>query len=156
MNLTFTNEEGCIIPMEMGCYGLGISRLIPTLIEQNNDEKGIIWPETVAPFREVIIPTNQKNLDLVGLSEQIYSDMCKKSLDPLLDNRDVSAGVKFVEADLIGIPRKIIIGPKSLKKRKIEVEHRKGGKDFFEIENFVAEYKNTHYPDRSSNNNLSE
>ncbi len=145
MDLTFADRDGSIRYMEMGCYGIGISRLIPTIIEQNNDEKGIIWPENVAPFKEVIIPTSQKKSNLARLSNQLYYELNEKRLDPLLDDRDVSAGTKFAESDLMGIPRKIIIGPKSLAKGKIEVEHRRGGKDFLEIENFVAEYIKKYY-----------
>jgi len=121
----FLNKEGREDYFIMGCYGIGISRLPATIIEQNYDGDGIIWPIEVAPFEVVVIPTNEKTLDT---SEEIYLNLQRAGLEVLLDDRDVSVGVKFKDSDLIGIPFKVILGNTWLKEKKAEIKNRKNGK----------------------------
>ncbi|MBE0477743.1 proline--tRNA ligase [Candidatus Aerophobetes bacterium] len=120
----FSNEEGEKNPLLMGCYGVGISRIPAAIIEQNNDEDGIIWPKEVAPFKAVVIPTSEQTFDF---SEKVYQELKGNSIDVLWDDRDTSAGVKFKDSDLMGIPLKVIIGRTFLKEGKIEVKKRKNG-----------------------------
>lgn len=121
----FLNKKGKEDYFTMGCYGIGISRLPAAIIEQNYDEDGIIWPIEVAPFQVVVIPTNEKTLNF---SEEIYFNLQKAGVEILLDDRDISAGVKFKDSDLIGIPFKVILGNTWLKEKKVEIKNRKDGK----------------------------
>ena len=100
----------------MGCYGIGVTRIAQAAIEQNHDENGICWPIQIAPFQIIIIPTNLKDPIQKELTEEIYEDLKKHKIDVLLDDRDDRAGVKFKDADLIGIPFQIIIGRDSINK----------------------------------------
>ena len=108
----------------MGCYGIGVSRLPAVIIEQNYDEDGIIWPEEVAPFAAVIIPTSEGTFNY---AQRLYQTLKDNAIDVLWDDRDTSAGVKFKDSDLMGIPLKIIVGKTFLREGKIEVKKRKGG-----------------------------
>lgn len=125
LGASFLDQEGEMHPLLMGCYGVGISRLPAAIIEQHNDRDGMIWPLEVAPFKIVVIPTNEKTFET---SERIYFDL-KDNItgDVLWDDRNVSAGVKFKDSDLIGIPLKIIVGNVFLKEGKIEIKKRKDG-----------------------------
>ncbi len=118
----FLNKEGKEDYFIMGCYGVGISRLPATIIEQSHDENGIIWPIEVAPFEVVVISTNERTL---SISEEIYLNLQKTGLEVLLDDRETSAGVKFKDSDLIGIPFKVILGNTWLKEKKVEIKNRK-------------------------------
>ena len=100
----------------MGCYGIGVTRIAQAAIEQNHDDKGICWPIQIAPFEIIVIPTNLKDPLQQELSEQIYKDLKNNKIDLLLDDRDERAGVKFKDAELIGIPFQIIIGRDSINK----------------------------------------
>ena len=97
----------------MGCYGIGISRVAAAAVEQNNDENGIIWPLSIAPYEVDIIATNMKNEDIVKTSEQVYKLLKDENIDVIYDDRNEKAGFKFKDADLIGFPIKIIIGNKA-------------------------------------------
>ena len=110
LNATFTNEKGIEDLFWMGCYGIGISRLAQAAVEQNNDESGIIWPASIAPFEVIIIIANIKNNIQKSLAEEIYQKLIKDGVDALLDDRDERAGMKFKDADLIGIPWRIVAG----------------------------------------------
>lgn len=120
----FSDQEGKKCPLLMGCYGIGVSRLPAAIIEQNYDKDGIIWPKEIAPFKAVVIPTSERNFKF---SQRVYRKLRKNSKDILWDDRDVSAGVKFKDSDLIGIPLKIIVGKTLLKEGKIEVKKRENG-----------------------------
>lgn len=111
----------------MGCYGIGVSRTMAAAIEQNNDENGIIWPKAIAPFEVVIVPINAKNEDQLKLAEDIYKELKAKGVDVLLDDRKDRAGVKFKDADLIGYPLRITVGPKSVEEDSIELKIRRNG-----------------------------
>ena len=110
LNAKFSNRSGGLENIWMGCYGIGVTRLAQAAIEQNHDNDGICWPIQIAPFDVVLIPTNFKDPIQKNLSEQIYSEFLRNDIDVLLDDRDERAGVKFKDADLIGIPFRIIIG----------------------------------------------
>ena len=110
LNAKFSNSNGGLENLWMGCYGIGVTRLAQAAIEQNHDDEGICWPIQIAPFNVVLIPTNFKDPIQKKLSEDIYSVFKKNNIDVLIDDRDERAGVKFKDADLIGIPFRIIIG----------------------------------------------
>ncbi len=110
LNATFTNDEGIEEHFWMGCYGIGISRLAQAAVEQNHDDSGIIWPVSIAPYEVIIIIANMKNAEQKSLDEDIYQRLIKNRVDALLDDRDERAGIKFKDADLIGIPWRIIAG----------------------------------------------
>ena len=101
----------------MGCYGIGVTRIAQAAIEQNHDQKGICWPIQISPFEVIIIPTNLKDPAQRELTEQIYNNFLLNKIDVLLDDRDDRAGVKFKDAELIGIPFQIIIGRDSINKQ---------------------------------------
>ena len=110
LNAKFSNSNGGLENLWMGCYGIGVTRLAQAAIEQNHDDEGICWPIQIAPFNVVLIPTNFKDPIQKKLSDDIYSVFQKNNIDVLIDDRDERAGVKFKDADLIGIPFRIIIG----------------------------------------------
>jgi prolyl-tRNA synthetase len=125
----FVDEDGKQKPMIMGCYGIGVSRVIAAIIESHNDAKGIIWPLEVAPFDVEILPITGPNDggELVALAQQYAKELQVKKLDILVDDRDESAGRKFNDADLIGIPYRVTIGQRNLKEGKVEIKDRRSG-----------------------------
>lgn len=129
MNASFLDQNGEKKPMVMGCYGIGVSRTMAAAIEQNYDENGIVWPLPIAPFQVIIVPVNIKKTDQMVLAEEIYEKLSKEGVETILDDRDERAGVKFKDADLVGIPVRITIGAKTLKQDKVEVKKREE-KDF--------------------------
>ena len=128
MDATFLDEAGRKKPMVMGCYGIGIPRTMAAAIEQNHDENGIIWPLSIAPYQVVIIPVNSKNAEHMELAEDLYTRMNRVGIEVVLDDRDERAGVKFNDADLIGFPLRLTLGPRSLKEGKVEIKDRATGK----------------------------
>jgi prolyl-tRNA synthetase len=112
MGATVLNQEGKEVPIVMGSYGIGVDRIMSAAVEQNHDEDGIIWPKSLAPFDVVVTITNMKQDDLRQAGEKLYEELQHAGLDVLLDDRDERAGVKFKDADLIGIPYRITIGKK--------------------------------------------
>ncbi len=129
MNATFLDENGRTQPMIMGCYGIGVSRTLAAIIEQHNDENGILWPNAVAPFQLHIIPVNVKNDAQKDLGEKLYTSYTKLGYEVLLDDRQERAGVKFADADLIGLPVRITVGKKA-EEGIVEVKLRKTGESF--------------------------
>jgi prolyl-tRNA synthetase len=121
----YLDEKGQEKPIIMGSYGIGPARIAAAAIEQNHDKDGIIWPESIAPFDVEILPLNMKDVKTVEAAEKLYSDITEKGAEVLLDDRDERAGVKFKDADLIGIPTQIIIGEKNLKDGLVEIKDRK-------------------------------
>jgi prolyl-tRNA synthetase len=109
----------------MGSYGIGPARIAAAAIEQNHDKDGIIWPKTIAPFDVVILPLNMNDAKTVELAERFYRELTEKGMEVLMDDRDERAGVKFKDADLIGIPTQIILGEKNLKDGFVEIKDRK-------------------------------
>ncbi|MGF7050311.1 prolyl-tRNA synthetase [Paenibacillus sp. DS2015] len=106
----YLDVQGKEQPMIMGCYGIGISRLLAAVIEQNNDDHGIVWPKQLAPFQVHIIPVSVKDSAQVAIAEQLYKQMLTAGIEVLLDDRDERAGVKFKDSDLLGIPMRIVVG----------------------------------------------
>ncbi|HKC65295.1 MAG TPA: His/Gly/Thr/Pro-type tRNA ligase C-terminal domain-containing protein, partial [Pyrinomonadaceae bacterium] len=112
MGATVLNQEGKEVPIVMGSYGIGVERIMASAIELHHDEDGIIWPKAIAPFDCVVTITNMKQEELREAGERLYHDLQRAGLDVLLDDREERAGVKFKDADLIGIPYRITIGKK--------------------------------------------
>ncbi len=126
MGAVFLDENGKTQPMIMGCYGIGVTRTVAAVIEQNHDEKGIVWPPSVAPFDLHIIAVNMKDAEQKGLSEQLYKQLIKEGYSVLFDDRAERPGVKFADADLIGLPLRITVGKKA-NEGIMEVKVRKTG-----------------------------
>ncbi len=125
LNATIQDQKGNDIPMSMGCYGIGITRIVGAAVEQNHDTKGIIWPETISPFHVIIIPINlYKSNKVKKATENLYSLMQKRNIEVLLDNRNVRPGVQFADAELIGIPHRVVISDKGIDSNQIEYRHR--------------------------------
>ncbi len=124
LNATFTNDKGLEDHFWMGCYGIGVSRLAQAAVEQNHDDSGIIWPASIAPFEVIIIIANVKNTAQKCLAEDIYQKLIENRVDALLDDRDERAGLKFKDADLIGIPWRIVSG-REASSGLIELHNRK-------------------------------
>lgn len=127
LHATFLDENGREKPLFMGCYGIGVSRTMAAAIEQNNDENGIIWPRAIAPFEVVVVPVNAKNDAQLNIAEKIYTELKDKGVDVLLDDRKERAGVKFKDADLIGYPLRITVGPKAVDEDSVELKIRRNG-----------------------------
>ncbi|MFP4472408.1 MAG: proline--tRNA ligase [Candidatus Omnitrophota bacterium] len=119
----FVDEDGQRRPVIMGCYGIGVSRMIAAVIESHHDDNGICWPLEVAPFAVEILPL-QTDEETMSVADRLYSDLQDAGHDVLMDDRDESPGRKFKDADLIGIPYRIVIGKRSLKEGKVEVKRR--------------------------------
>ena len=117
--------DGKQIPVEMGSYGIGVSRLVGALIEANHDEKGIIWPEAVAPFKVGIINLNVKDAATNAVVGDLYNKLCAQGVEVLYDDRDQAPGAKFADMDLIGLPWQVIIGPKGVAAGRVEVKNRR-------------------------------
>ena len=130
MGAKFLDENGKEKPLYMGCYGIGVGRTMAAAIEQNNDEHGIIWPKAIAPFEVIVVPVNAKVPEQLALAEEIYAALKKAGADALLDDRKERAGVKFKDADLIGYPLRITVGPKAIEENQIEVKVRRTGETF--------------------------
>ena len=112
LGLKSLDETGKSKTVIMGCYGIGVTRCLAAAIEQNNDENGIIWPVSIAPYHAIVIPVNSKNEEQSEIAEKVYNDLKVKGIEVLLDDRNERAGVKFKDADLIGIPVRIVVGKK--------------------------------------------
>ena len=126
MGATVQDSSGAETPMVMGCYGIGVTRIVAAAIEQNHDDKGIIWPEQLAPFDVVLIPINmQRSEPLREAAEQLYSEMQDMGLEVLFDDRDARPGVKFADAELIGIPHRVVISERGLESNELEYRHRR-------------------------------
>lgn len=125
MGASILNEQGQEQPMMMGCYGIGISRIVAAAIEQNFDSRGILWPEALAPFQLVLITINSQKSELVrNTAEQLYQQLRGLGYDVLLDDREERPGVKFAEMELIGIPHRLVIGERGLKNGTLEYQAR--------------------------------
>jgi prolyl-tRNA synthetase len=124
MKATFLDNSGQERPFIMGCYGIGVSRTMAAAVEQNNDENGIIWPIPIAPYQVIIVPVNTKKSDQMDLAWSLYEQLLAQGIEVIIDDRDERAGVKFKDADLIGIPLRITIGPKALQENKVEIKKR--------------------------------
>ena len=125
MNASFLDNNGKAQIMEMGCYGIGITRIVAAAIEQNNDERGIIWTDAMAPFQAVIVPMNYKKSDAVRqAADHLYAELQAAGVDVLLDDRDERAGVLLNDSELLGIPHRLVIGDRGLKEGQVEYARR--------------------------------
>ena len=126
MEATFLDEQGKRRPFEMGCYGIGVTRIVGAAIEQGNDERGIVWPDPIAPFLLAIVPLGYRRSDAVRqTAEALYKQLVDGGIDVLLDDRDERPGVLLADSELIGIPHRIVIGDRGLKDGKLEYQGRK-------------------------------
>ncbi|MEP6966111.1 MAG: His/Gly/Thr/Pro-type tRNA ligase C-terminal domain-containing protein, partial [Polaromonas sp.] len=126
MNATFLGENGKPQFLEMGCYGIGITRLPAAAIEQNHDERGIIWPDAIAPFTVVLCPiTPERFPDVKAAAEKLYGELLAAGVDVILDDRGERPGAMFADWELIGVPHRVTIGDRGLKDGHIEYQHRR-------------------------------
>lgn len=144
MKATVLDENGKAVVMTMGCYGIGVSRIVAAAIEQNHDERGIIWPEAIAPFRLAIVPLNHHKSDAVReAAEELYEELTAKGVDVILDDRNERPGVKFADMELMGIPHRIVISDRGLGNGTVEYKGRRDSESqdvkLDELEAFLAE-----------------
>jgi prolyl-tRNA synthetase len=128
LGATYLDAEGRERPIEMGCYGIGITRLVAAAIEQNHDANGIIWPFSIAPFQVLVLPINYKDKAIQTVADRLYQELRQHQVEVLLDDRDERPGVKFKDGDLIGIPLRVTLGTKGLQKGCVELRWRRDGK----------------------------
>ena len=127
LKTNFLDENGREQPMVMGCYGIGVSRTMAAAIEQYNDSNGIIWPAAIAPYEVLVVPVNTKDEASTAKAEEIYNSLGEAGIEVIIDDRNERAGVKFKDADLIGYPLRVVVGPKTLANGEIEVKNRRTG-----------------------------
>jgi prolyl-tRNA synthetase len=126
MNATFLDVNGKPQFMEMGCYGIGITRLPAAAIEQNHDDKGIIWPDALAPFTVVVCPISPDRFpEVKAASGKLYDDLLAAGVDVILDDRNERPGAMFADWELIGVPHRITVGDRALKEGQVEYQHRR-------------------------------
>ncbi len=141
LGATYTNEQGQEVPLEMGCYGVGVSRLAQAAVEQSYDQNGIIWPVAIAPYHAIVVVPNIGDAEQMAAAEKLYGELNAAGVETLLDDRKERAGVKFKDAELIGIPFRIVTG-RSLKDGKVEVVKRATGEaEEMAVETVVATLK---------------
>ncbi len=142
MNATFLDRDGKEQLMVMGCYGIGTGRTLAAAIEQDHDRNGIIWPLPLAPYHLYLLPINVNDPEVRAEAEKLYNHMCSQGIEAILDDRDERAGVKFNDADLLGIPLRVVIGSKNLKQGKVEVKARRDKEpDLVPIDRVVEQAK---------------
>ncbi|MBV1877858.1 MAG: proline--tRNA ligase [Pseudomonadales bacterium] len=131
MDATVLDKNGKAVVMQMGCYGMGVSRLVAAIIEQNNDDQGMIWPTALAPFQVLIIPINaHKSAEVAQVSETIYQQLLDLQIEVFLDDREgIRPGAKFADAELIGFPHRIVVGERGLKSGQVEYKTRREGEN---------------------------
>ena len=129
MNLYYADENNNLKPVVMGCYGIGIARIMAAVVEQMHDDNGIIFPQCIAPYDIAILVVNTKDSEQMKIANELYDKLNKQNLDVLLDDRNISVGIKFKDMDLIGIPKRIIVG-KKIVEGKVEVKERITGKTY--------------------------
>lgn len=127
MGATFLDRDGKPKPLIMGCYGIGVGRLLAAVIEAHHDEEGIIWPENLAPFQVIVSVLDPKDPALLGLGEELAAALAQAGWEVLLDDREQSPGEKFHDAKLLGIPVLVVVGPRAAKQKKVELERRRDG-----------------------------
>jgi prolyl-tRNA synthetase len=133
MNATFTDEQGNEKEFVMGCYGIGVGRTVAAAIEQSYDENGITFPMPLAPFHVLLLPVNIKSEFLRNKAEELYQNLLRERVEVLYDDREETPGVKFKDADLIGIPLRVTLGEKNLKKGLAEIKRKTGSHSCSEL-----------------------
>ena len=142
MHCTYLDDQGASHPMTMGCYGLGIGRTVAAAIEQNHDENGIIWPLPLAPFEVLVMGLSTKDEQVVEEADRLYGRLAEQGIETLYDDRNERPGVKFKDADLIGIPVRLVIGAKSLAEGQVELSLRRDGeKILVPVENAIEKVR---------------
>jgi prolyl-tRNA synthetase len=127
LKATFVDEDGMEQPYQMGCYGIGLSRIVAAAAEQFHDEAGLTWPKALAPYQTVVIPTNMDQPPVVEAAERIYEELGRQEAEVVLDDRELSAGVKFADADLIGYPVQIVVGKRGIESGSVDLKSRATG-----------------------------
>jgi prolyl-tRNA synthetase len=126
MKAVVLDESGREVTMFMGCYGIGVTRIVAAAIEQNHDERGIIWPDPIAPFQVVLVPLNLQKSDRVReVANRLYGELTAAGIEVLYDDRDARPGVKFADAELLGIPHRVVVAERGLEAGKLEYRHRR-------------------------------
>jgi len=126
MSVTYIDEKGETKPMEMGCYGIGVTRIVAAAIEQNHDDKGIIWPDPMAPFTVAVIPLGYKKGGAVrDAAEKLYAELAAAGVEVFLDDRDERTGVLLADQELLGIPHRLVVGERGLKEGIVEYQARR-------------------------------
>ena len=126
MKAVVLDEAGREVTLLMGCYGIGVTRIVAAAIEQNHDERGIIWPSPIAPFQVVLVPLNlQKSARVREVTDRLYTELTAAGVEVLYDDRDARPGVKFADAELLGIPHRVVVGERGLEGGKLEYRHRR-------------------------------
>jgi prolyl-tRNA synthetase len=126
LQATVLTEGGHSVTPYMGCYGIGVTRIVAAAIEQNHDERGIIWPEPIAPFQVALVALNPHKSDRVReVSERLYGELCECGIEVLYDDRDARPGVKFADAELFGIPHRVVVGERGLEAGRLEYRGRR-------------------------------
>ncbi len=132
LGANFLDADGKQKPAIMGCYGIGVSRLIPAVIEQNNDKDGIIWPMELAPYKVILLPLDTGDKATMEAALRASEELVRAGIEPLVDDRDERPGVKFKDADLLGIPLQVVIGREAVKRGQLELKIRRGGEKTIE------------------------
>ncbi len=127
MNAVYLDEEGKSIEMVMGCYGIGVGRTVAAAIEQSHDKDGIIFPAAIAPFTVIVVPVNTSDKAQMHIAEKIYQEFRDKGVDAIIDDRDERAGIKFNDADMVGIPFRVTVGKFAVRENSVDVKIRKTG-----------------------------
>jgi len=126
MKATVLDEAGRAVTLLMGCYGIGVTRIVAAAIEQNHDDRGIIWPAPIAPFQVVLVPLNlQKSARVREVSDRLYQELSAAGVEVLYDDRDARPGVKFADAELLGIPHRLVVAERGLEAGRLEYRHRR-------------------------------
>ena len=145
LNASVLNKEGREQVMTMGCYGIGITRVVASAIEQNYDDNGIIWPDSIAPFQIAIIGMNMhKSEQVTEQAEKLYQQLIDLGYDVILDDRNERPGVKFADMELMGIPHRFVIGDRGLKESKIEYKGRRDSDNQHIDIDAIGDFINTH------------
>jgi prolyl-tRNA synthetase len=126
MGVSFLDVDGVEKPAEMGCYGIGVTRIVAAAIEQNHDKDGIIWPLPLAPFEVTVLELQQDDDAVLATARRLYEELAAAGVEVLYDDRDERAGVKFKDADLIGIPFRLAVGKKGVAEGVVELKRRNG------------------------------
>jgi prolyl-tRNA synthetase len=135
LGATYLDADGKRQPIEMGTYGIGVTRTMAAAVEQNHDERGMVWPVSIAPFEVVVVPAKWEDQATRDAAEKVYAELLERRVEAVLDDRDERAGVKFNDADLIGIPFRVTVGPRGLAEGKLELTRRNGGEqELIEVE----------------------
>jgi prolyl-tRNA synthetase len=126
MKARVLDEAGREVDVLMGCYGIGVTRVVAAAIEQNHDERGIIWPDPIAPFSVVLVPLNlQKSPRVREVSDRLYEQLTAAGIEVLYDDRDARPGVKFADAELLGIPHRVVVADRGIEAGRLEYRHRR-------------------------------